>query len=74
MSNPIKQFTRCEGCRKAILVCSPYTDAQYRQGIIRIEQGSHVALDVKVGPHTASLDGLYCDLACLIKKVKSFRP
>jgi hypothetical protein len=66
-------FRFCEYCNAPYPDVSPYPEEQYQQGVIELGEFSHVALAQVKGNHTIDISGFYCNLDCLVKRLKKIR-
>jgi hypothetical protein len=75
MSKPHRTVTSCEQCGEQIDMQSPPMRKYYREGRIDIHEHSTVLLDrpSDAQSHAASIDGYYCDLECLVARIKELR-
>jgi hypothetical protein len=75
MSQQIKQVTKCEHCGEQIALDSPPLRKYYREGRIDLAEHSVVLLDrpENSSSHAACLDGIYCDMECLVAHIKELR-
>jgi len=72
-----KTFNFCEYCDKAWENISPPSKEEYKNGLIRIEEGncqigamSILRAKAKRGSHCLSIGGVFCNLNCLIAYIK----
>ena len=70
-----KTFVCCEYCNKPYEDISPPDATQYKQGFIKIGNFSTILLDnlKKSKGHSFELQGVYCNMECLIKQMKKVR-
>jgi len=79
MSQPIKNMTKCEFCGKSIEVVSPPLNEYYEAGQIEIKKGTILLPEKTIkahhkdgisDSHCKDIDGYYCHIYCLIRKLK----
>jgi hypothetical protein len=71
-----KTFIYCEYCDKPHIDDSSPTAEQYYNGLIHIEKGSIILLDVKNKKHPSHskfIDGVYCNSRCLLSHLDKIR-
>lgn len=74
MSNPVRQFVKCEGCERDVQIDSPPTNDQYREGRIEIKDGMVLLNNLETHDgHAAGLGGYYCGPTCLAKRIAGLR-
>ena len=74
MRKPEAHFYRCQHCDSLLEAGSPPPREAYRNGRIDISSGFFLLdLPRTSQSHAASLDGIYCNLECLIAYIKAAR-
>ena len=75
MSKLPRQMVACESCARDIEMSSPPLRKYYERGRIEIVKYSTVLLNrpPTANSHSVDISGYYCDLNCLITRVKDLR-
>lgn len=79
--NPTKSYRACENCGRHLSADSPPPPRAYERGEIHIDGGSLVLLPNAVvkedhvdgysDSHAANISGAYCDLECLVTRIRN---